>query len=68
MSTTVIVGYSDGAPLETAACVDLLVNGQVVATASPDASGQLLFAADIPSGAAPAIRLVAPSATGDLAR
>lgn len=57
MSTTVIIGYANGDPLETQAVVDLLVNGQQVATASPDTSGQLVFNADIPTGAQAAVRL-----------
>jgi hypothetical protein len=47
MSTTVIIGYADGSPLEIEVAVDLLVAGQVVATTNPDDSGRLIFDADI---------------------
>lgn len=57
MSTTVIIGYANGEPLETEASVDLLVNGQLVATASPDVNGQVVFNADIPQPGVGAVRL-----------
>jgi hypothetical protein len=57
MSTTVTIGYADGSPLETALMVDLLVDGKVVATANPDASGRLDFDADIAGKTNVAVRL-----------
>jgi hypothetical protein len=57
MSTTVTIGYADGSPLETAAMVDLLVEGKVIATANPDASGRLVFEADIAGKSNVAVRL-----------
>jgi hypothetical protein len=56
MSTTVTIGYGDGSPLEPAAQVDLLVNGEVAATANPDDSGQVVFPVDPPSDASLAVR------------
>jgi hypothetical protein len=61
MSITVTIGYANGSPLEPAAAVDLLVNGAVAATANPDDSGQLVFAADPPTGAALAVRFHPPA-------
>jgi hypothetical protein len=60
MSTTVVIGYGDGNPLEMQLEVDLVVDGQVVATASPDDSGKLVFAADIAGKTNVAVRLRPP--------
>jgi hypothetical protein len=57
VSTTVVIGYGNGYPLETTAVVDLLVNGEPVATANPDTTGRLIFGVDIPQGATAALRL-----------
>ncbi len=57
MSTTVTIGYADGTPLEIKVMVDLLVDGKVVATAKPDASGRLVFDADIGGKTNVAVRL-----------
>lgn len=56
-STTIIIGYVDGTPLETTVAVDLLVDGAVAGTANPDANGNLDFAVAIPAGSAAALRL-----------
>jgi hypothetical protein len=61
MSITVTIGYADGSPLEPAAEVDLLVDGAVVATANPDDSGQLVFAADPPANSKLAVRFHPPA-------
>jgi hypothetical protein len=61
MSTTVIIGYADGTPLEPRAQVDLLVNGAVVATANPDDSGQLVFPVDVTRNTNAAIRFHPPA-------
>jgi hypothetical protein len=56
MSTTVVIGYADGSPLEPDAQVALLVDGKVVATANPDDSGQLIFPVDPPANSNLAVR------------
>lgn len=60
MSTTVIIGYADGSPLEIEIAVDLLVDGQVVATTNPDDSGRLVFEADIAGKTNVAVRMHPP--------
>jgi hypothetical protein len=60
MSTTVTIGYADGSPLETLLTVDLLVDGKVVATARPDAAGNLVFQADIAGKTNVAVRMRPP--------
>lgn len=61
MSTTVTIGYADGSPLETAAQVDLLVDGKVAATTNPNDAGQLVFNVDVPAGAKLAVRFHPPA-------
>ena len=66
MSTTVIIGYADGSPLEIEVEVDLLIDGQVVATTNPDDSGRLVFEADIAGKSNIAVRMhQPPSLTSD---
>lgn len=60
MSTTVTIGYADGKPLETAAEVDLLADGVVVATAKPDKAGKLIFAVNVAAKSKLAVRLHSP--------
>jgi hypothetical protein len=67
MSTTVIIGYADGSPLEIEIAVDLLVDGQVVATTTPDDSGQLVFAADIAGKTNVAVRMHPPPEAAETA-
>ena len=62
MSTTVTIGYADGSPLEPSVQVDLLVDGAVVATASPDDSGRLVFPVDADGKTNVAVRYHTPSA------
>jgi hypothetical protein len=63
MSTTVIIGYGDGYPLESTVAVELLVSGAVVATASPDASGKIVFPVDLAGKSNLAVRMHLPAQT-----
>jgi hypothetical protein len=57
MSTTVVIGYGNGYPLETSATVDLLVEGKIASTATPDANGAVTFDIDIGPNVDASVRL-----------
>jgi hypothetical protein len=51
------IGYADGSPLESAAQVDLLIDGSVANTARPDKDGLLIFAVGMKTKGAMTVRL-----------
>jgi hypothetical protein len=55
-TVNVRIGYADGSPLESAAQLDLLINGSVAATARPGKDGLLIFAVGVKAGGAMAVR------------
>jgi len=61
MKTMVTIGYGDGTMLEQTVPIELVVNGQVVATTSPNGYSVLVFDYDLPAGTQAFLRLQSTS-------